>query len=159
VYLTSGDSNMKKFLLLGLATCIFAGCSSTQNAKVAPSPTVTEQAASTAPATEMVASPSPAETTTPSAQTPSTKMMAMATLEIQDFAFIPGTIKVKPGQTVKVTNRDTVKHNVHANDNSFKTELLGKDESATFVAPMKPGTYNYVCDPHARMMKGILIVE
>lgn len=80
-------------------------------------------------------------------------------VEISGFKFAPETLKVKPGQTIKVTNRDSVSHTVTADDGtSFESGLLGKDQSGTITAPTKPGSYGFHCTPHP-YMKGTLVVE
>ncbi len=81
-----------------------------------------------------------------------------AAVEIKDFAFSPNQLTVKPGQTIVVTNRDSVKHDFSADDGkSFDTELLAQNESATVTAPMTPGEYPFHCNPHPNM-KGTLVV-
>ena len=82
-----------------------------------------------------------------------------ADIEISGFKFTPATLTVKAGQTIKVTNRDSVGHTVTADDGtSFESGLLGKDQSGTITAPAKPGSYPYHCSPHPNM-KGTLVVE
>lgn len=133
---------MKKILAAALfSAVIFSGCSQQQT------PTTTTSAASP--------NPSPVTGTGPTTG----QTQAMATLDIQNFAFSPATLTVKPGQTVKVTNHDSVQHDVAANDGSFRVPLLGKEESATFVAPTKPGSYPFVCEPHHQKMMGTLVVQ
>lgn len=78
-------------------------------------------------------------------------------LEIVNFAFTPPTIRIKTGTKVTWTNRDTVKHNAIADDGSFKTELVGKDESISLTFD-KAGTFPYYCGPHPSM-RGTVIVE
>lgn len=78
-------------------------------------------------------------------------------LEIINYTFTPPTIKIRPGTKVTWTNRDTVKHNAIADDGSFKTELVGKDESVS-VTFDTAGTFPYYCGPHPSM-RGIVIVE
>ena len=78
-------------------------------------------------------------------------------LEIINYAFTPPTIRIKVGTKVTWTNRDTVKHNAIADDGSFKTELVGKDESVS-VTFNKAGTFPYYCGPHPSM-RGTVIVE
>lgn len=78
-------------------------------------------------------------------------------LEIINYAFTPPTIRIKKGTTVTWTNRDTVKHNAIADDESFKTELIGKDESVS-VTFDTAGTFPYYCGPHPSM-RGTVIVE
>ncbi|MDT7858611.1 MAG: cupredoxin family copper-binding protein [Candidatus Aenigmarchaeota archaeon] len=78
-------------------------------------------------------------------------------VEIKNFAFNPETIKIKVGDTVRWTNKDSVPHTATADDGSFDTGYLsyGKSKSITFS---KSGTYDYYCIPHP-WMKGKVIVE
>lgn len=84
--------------------------------------------------------------------------MTQNVITIQNFAFAPQSITVKAGSTVTVTNLDSTGHNVAATDKSFQTEILSNGQSATFKAPTKPGTYDFICEVHP-MMKGQLIVQ
>ena len=82
-----------------------------------------------------------------------------ADIEISGFKFSPATLTVKAGQTIKVTNRDSVGHTMTADDgSSFESGLLGKDQSGTIVVPSKPGSYGFHCSPHPNM-RGTLVVE
>src|SRR3989304_7494875 len=65
-------------------------------------------------------------------------------IEIKDYTYTPAILKVKPGQTITVTNRDVAAHTVTSdNETSFDTGLLGKDQSGTITAPTLPGSYPY----------------
>lgn len=79
-------------------------------------------------------------------------------VEIKGFAFSPSDITIKKGQTVTFINRDKVKHNAAADDDSFKTALLGQDESAT-VTFDETGTFGYYCQPHPNMRGAITVTE
>ena len=76
---------------------------------------------------------------------------------IEEFAFQPGVIKVRPGSTVSWTNRDAVPHTVTFRNSEFKSGLLAQNESwrHTFT---QEGTYSYFCEPHP-WMTGQVIVE
>jgi plastocyanin len=41
------------------------------------------------------------------------------------------------------------------------TDLVGwnEDDAVTFDVPDRPGTYDYVCEPHAMMMRGRIVVQ
>jgi plastocyanin len=81
------------------------------------------------------------------------------TLTIENFAYSPATLTVAPGTTVSVTNRDGSQHDVDSDeDGLFKTKLLGKNETITFKAPTKAGSYSYICSVHPSM-KGSLVVS
>ena len=83
-----------------------------------------------------------------------------ATITIKDFRY-GEPIKVKPGATVTVVNQDVARHDVVADQNQvFRTELLGRGQSATFTAPTTPGSYTFSCSVHANMTSiGTLVVE
>ena len=73
------------------------------------------------------------------------------------------TIVVKASEEVriKVKNLDTgITHalSVEASRASIDRIVPGATETTKFRAPAKPGRYEYVCPPHAQMMKGILLV-
>lgn len=76
-------------------------------------------------------------------------------ITIKDFGY-GSPVTVAPGATVTVKQEDTVEHDVSAS--GFRTNLLGKGESATFTAPTQPGTYEYTCSVHPQM-HGQLIVR
>ncbi len=82
---------------------------------------------------------------------------AVDAVDIKDFAYAPKAAKVKVGQKITFTNRDSAKHDVDFNDKSFESELVGKDGTITFT-PTKAGTFDYFCSSH-QYMKGSLIVE
>lgn len=79
-------------------------------------------------------------------------------IEIKDFKYAPGTLTVKAGEKITVTNKDAAGHSVTADDGSFDSGVLGKDVSGSITAPSKPGTYKFHCIPHPSI-QGTLIVE
>ena len=78
-------------------------------------------------------------------------------IEIKNFAFVPEKMTIKKGTKVKFINRDDVKHNAVAQDGTFETALLGKDEEAEVMLD-RAGVYKYHCAPHPNM-QATLIVE
>jgi plastocyanin len=81
------------------------------------------------------------------------------TIVIDNFAFAPGTLTVKPGAKVTVTNKDTTTHTVTATTGkAFDTGNVAPGASGTFTAPTKPGSYPYICSIHP-FMKGTLTVS
>uniref|UniRef100_UPI003593BF6E cupredoxin domain-containing protein n=1 Tax=Paenibacillus wynnii TaxID=268407 RepID=UPI003593BF6E len=54
-------------------------------------------------------------------------------------------------------NRDEIRHSATADDKSFNSELMGKDESKSFTFD-KQGEISYFCIPHPGM-KGTIIVK
>ena len=62
-----------------------------------------------------------------------------------------------PGATVRVTNNDSVTHTLTATGGQFNTGDIGADQTKTFTAPTKPGTYHYICNIHQYMMGTIVV--
>jgi plastocyanin len=91
------------------------------------------------------------------AQPPAAKPATAAgvTLLIKDFAFTP--VVAKPGAKIVITNRDGDVHTVSASNGSFDVTVKGKAQAA-LTAPIKPGTYAFVCNIHPTM-RGQLTVS
>lgn len=105
-------------------------------------------------------------TTTASSESPSavsstaasaTATAAGPTITIADMKF-GAPLTVTPGATVTVVNNDGPEHSVTADEGkAFNVDVDGNG-TATFTAPMQPGTYAYHCTYHP-MMHGQLIVQ
>lgn len=80
---------------------------------------------------------------------------AAAVVHIKNFAFVPDTVTVNAGQTVRFVQDDDAPHTVTGD--SFDSGNLdkGKSWSHTFD---KPGTYAYFCAYHT-YMKGSVVVK
>jgi plastocyanin len=98
-------------------------------------------------------------TTTSQAPSPSVAAAAGATLDIQNFAYVPEPLTVTAGQVISVTNQDAKAHTVTSSTAGlFKADKIAKGTPVTFTAPAAAGTYTYICDYHPKM-KGTLIVK
>jgi plastocyanin len=90
-------------------------------------------------------------------------------IRAEDYRFYPDTIRVKPGEEVRIrlNNEASHEHNIVFDLNGAKQTLpraLRRNRSGvlTFRAPMEPGRYEFWCPigDHARRgMRGTLIVE
>ncbi len=60
------------------------------------------------------------------------------------------TTPVKSGDTVTVTNNDTVMHTVTSDDGKSFDVSIDPDKTATFTAPAA-GTYKFHCRIHSQM--------
>jgi len=74
------------------------------------------------------------------------------------------TLIVKAGERVRITLRNEERgftHDFAVPAIDAATDLINWNEDAdvTFDAPDRPGTYDYVCEPHALMMRGRIIVQ
>lgn len=86
-------------------------------------------------------------------------MMTKTVVETKNFAFVNKTYTAKAGETVTFKNLDVAGHSVTSDDGkSFDTGVVGKDQTATFKAPAKAGSYPFHCTPHPNM-KATLVVE
>ena len=82
---------------------------------------------------------------------------ATDTVTISNFMFAPMTASVAPGATVTVVNKDAVTHTLSATGGQFDTGDIGPDQTKTFTAPTKPGSYHYICNIHQYMMGTIKV--
>jgi len=87
----------------------------------------------------------------------SSQPVSGTTITMRNFAFFPASLSVAPGTEITVRNDDKAPHTVTADDKSFDTGEVDPGKSATFTAPSKPGTYDYICTIHP-YMKGKLVV-
>lgn len=75
-------------------------------------------------------------------------------VEIRDYKYIPDSLTVNVGQTVRWTNYDTVLHDVVGS--GIESEYLKQGETFTYTFEQE-GTYDYICTIHP-WMEGEVIV-
>jgi plastocyanin len=78
------------------------------------------------------------------------------TVEIETFAYSPIEITVERNTKITFINRDDAKHTVTAADESFTSELFGKDESYSRIFT-ESGEYDIYCKPHPFMTATIIV--
>ncbi len=79
-------------------------------------------------------------------------------ISISNFMYSPMTLSVKPGATISVTNKDSATHTLTASGpGGFNTGNISHNQTKTFTAPTKPGTYQYICNIHQYMMGTIKV--
>lgn len=78
-------------------------------------------------------------------------------ITIKDFAF-SGTLTVKPGEKVTVTNMDSAAHTLTDEGGKFDTGNIDGSATGTFTAPTAPGSYQIKCKYHSQM-HGTLVVK
>jgi plastocyanin len=78
-------------------------------------------------------------------------------ITIKNFMFMPMSLTVSPGATIKVTNEDSATHTLSATGGQFNTGNITHEQTKTITAPMKAGTYHYICDIHQYMMGSIIV--
>jgi len=80
------------------------------------------------------------------------------TVTIDNFSFTPATLTVKAGTTVTWTNQDDIPHGIGSANNAFpKSKALDTDDSYSFTFTT-PGTYQFFCYLHPKMV-GSIVVE
>jgi plastocyanin len=82
---------------------------------------------------------------------------ADAKVQIDQYAFLPQRITVKPGTTVTWTNDDDDSHTVASSSKLFKSKALDTGDKFSFTFTT-PGTYAYICSVHP-YMTGTIVVE
>jgi|GraSoiStandDraft_12_1057312.scaffolds.fasta_scaffold130242_1 plastocyanin len=82
---------------------------------------------------------------------------ADAKVQIDQYAFLPQRITVKPGTTVTWTNDDDDSHTVASSSKLFKSKALDTGDKFSFTFTT-PGRYDYFCSLHPHMT-GAVVVE
>lgn len=81
---------------------------------------------------------------------------ANATVKIANFKYVPATVKIQVGQTVKFVNSDEEPHTVTSKDGEFNSKGLDTNQPWTYTFT-KSGNFPYFCTIHP-YMKGTVIV-
>jgi plastocyanin len=78
-------------------------------------------------------------------------------ITISNFMFMPMSLTVSPGASIKVTNKDSVTHTLTSTGGQFSTGDISQNQTKTIRVPMKAGTYHYICEIHQYMMGTIIV--
>lgn len=81
---------------------------------------------------------------------------AVETIDIENFAYAPGNLRVPVGATVTWINRDSAPHSATGQDGSWDTGLLKQGERAA-LAFDAPGTFEYYCTVHPNMQARLTV--
>jgi plastocyanin len=88
---------------------------------------------------------------------PSPQPSPVSNIHIKNFAFVPASVTIPAGSTVRFIQDDETPHTVTAVDKSFDSGNL--DQKATWKHTFTTaGTYTYSCAYHP-YMKGTVIVK
>lgn len=87
-----------------------------------------------------------------------TSMHPQIIVPISGGSYHPKVLNIKTGTTVIWVNRQRDSHTVTSVNRLFNSGLIkpGAHYRVTFT---KPGIYRYYCIPHAKTMRGIVIVH
>jgi plastocyanin len=121
---------MRRIVLAALCLTALAGCGSSESA-----------------------SPGASATPDPTATAAGAKVVDVA---MRNIKFVPPTITVKLGQTVRWTNDDSVAHTVASSKLRLASEAIRGGGRFTY-RPRKRGRFPYFCTIHAGQT-GVLIV-
>ncbi|MFE3051624.1 cupredoxin family copper-binding protein [Nocardia sp. NPDC059239] len=94
----------------------------------------------------------------PSSSAPAAAPAGPNAVNIDNFAFGPGSLTVRVGTTVTWTNKDEEPHTVVANDGSFRSPTLGNNATYTFTFS-KAGSFAYVCSIHPFMHATVVVTQ
>ncbi len=78
-------------------------------------------------------------------------------VNIDNFAFTPPSVMVKPGTIVTWTNRDDIPHVVLMQSLKLRSKVMDTNDSFSYRFE-KPGSFDYFCALHPHM-KGQVIVS
>ena len=88
------------------------------------------------------------------------KEAAVHVVTIDGMNFVPKSLEINMGETVRWVNETDMMHNVIANDKSFRSEMLTRRKDIFEYTFEKEGEFRYYCQPHRMMgMKGMVIVK
>jgi plastocyanin len=88
---------------------------------------------------------------------PSPMPSPVSIIHIKNFAYVPDSVTIPVGSTVKFVEDDEIAHTVTASDGSFDSGNLNQKQTWTHLFT-KPGTYSYYCAYHTYMKGKIVIV-
>ena len=83
---------------------------------------------------------------------------ATASVSIQNFLFVPASLTINSGDSVKWTNLDAAAHSAFSQGGDFSTGSLATNQSAT-IAFNTAGTFAYICGIHGASMSGTIVVR
>lgn len=77
-------------------------------------------------------------------------------VDIEDYAYSPGNLRVPVGASVTWTNLDSASHSATDLNGAWDTGLLAQGELVTLVFDT-PGTFQYFCTLHPAMKSRLVV--
>jgi plastocyanin len=104
------------------------------------------------------ATPAPSPTAAAKTAAPTPAPSPLSIIHIKNFAFVPDTVTIPAGSTVRFVQDDEAAHTVTATDKSYDSGNLNQKESwrHTFATE---GTYTYFCAYHPQMKGKVVVVK
>jgi len=87
-----------------------------------------------------------------------TPATAAAKVAIQNFAFVPDTVRIKAGSSVEWTNLDSAPHTATELANVFDSGSLATNQKFDFKFNTA-GTFTYHCLIHSMMTNAVVVVS
>jgi len=75
---------------------------------------------------------------------------------IENYHFVPATLKIAAGTSIIWTNKDDDAHTVMDASGAFRSDALDEGQSYAYRFA-KPGTYRIACSMHPQMMETIVV--
>ena len=89
--------------------------------------------------------------------TPTPVVVNNSTVSIQNFAFVPDTVRIKAGATISWTNADSAPHTVTELSSLFNSGSMATSQTYKYTFA-NAGTFSYHCLIHSMMKNGVVIV-
>jgi plastocyanin len=105
-----------------------------------------------------VSTPTPEPARPAKSAVPTPAASPLSIIHIKNFAFVPDTVTIPAGSTVRFVQDDETPHTVTATDKSYDSGNLNQKAtwSHTFATE---GTYTYVCAYHPSMRGKVVVVK
>jgi len=105
-----------------------------------------------------IATPTPTGTPplTPTPTATPTRIATTTQATIANFVYLPDPIVISVGSSIRWTNLDDVDHTVTADDLSWTSPVMFKDDAFTRTFNER-GTFHYFCEPHPFMRADIVV--
>ena len=109
-------------------------------------------------ATRAVAQSDATPGASPEASPSASPMATDATqITIENYRFVPPMIEIPVGTTLTWTNLDIIPHTATADDESFDSDILSRDDSFSFTFE-SAGEFSYYCFLHRTMLGSVTVV-
>ncbi len=83
---------------------------------------------------------------------------ATVVVEMKNIAFVPSTVTIQVGDTVRWVQRDTIRHDTVSTTSIWRSSLLNLNGTFEFTFNTA-GTFSYFCTPHRSFMTGTVRVN
>jgi len=81
---------------------------------------------------------------------------ALMEVTIENYHFVPATLKIAAGTSIIWTNKDDDAHTVMDTSGAFRSGALDEGQSYAYRFA-KPGTYRIGCSMHPQMTQSIVV--